>query len=136
MHKIRRALALLIAVASLASALTNLAQIIAHPQSDEVSAWEERLQPLREAIPSEVRNAGYLDDSDIPGGGQKFDTDEFHLAQYSLAPVLLSRDPTQAWLVGNFAAATEVSPSLEKLLGKHEIQNFGFGWYLIHNLAN
>jgi hypothetical protein len=115
--------------------------ILARPWSDPsremVSTWDGRIQPLREFLPAEVTQVGYLEKSMISGQRdifEGFDGEEFFLMQYSLAPIALELGIDQPWIVGNFDNKTEFRPWLDENLGTYEIQNFGYSLYLIHKL--
>lgn len=102
-----------------------------------VSAWDEHMKPVRDALPSDVFTAGYLEASDIPNNGATYDDAEFFMTQYALAPVALIKGFQTPWIIGNFGntvSPKDIQPWLERTLHKYEIQNFGFGIYLIHDI--
>ena len=105
--------------------------------SDEmVSKWEERIQVLREALPSDVTQVGYIDDAAISEDPALFDANEFQLMQYSVAPVAIDSGLTHEWIIGNFNDDENLEPWLAGQLGAYELQGFGFGLYLIHDVEN
>lgn len=109
----------------------------ADPSSQMIPTWDERIQPLRDFLPSEVVIAGYLEKSMVTGQVDifaDFDGEEFFLMQYSMAPVALDLGIEQSWIVGNFDNDTNFQPWLDENLGNYEIQNFGYSLYLIHKL--
>jgi len=108
-----------------------------HKPEDMVSSWDAHMRSVGTALPASVIVAGYLEgfnlDSSIPGP----DVAEFVLTQYALAPVALQQGADQDWIVGNFG--NELTPArigsiLDRQLGSHTVQDFGFGIYLIHRL--
>jgi hypothetical protein len=102
--------------------------------SDDVMIWDSRLQSLRNALPDNINQAGYLDQSLITAGAVRFDGEEFFLMQYSVAPIALEIGIEELWIIGNFDDDTNLPQWLEANIGKYESQNFGFGLYLIHKL--
>ena len=105
--------------------------------SDEmVTKWEDHVQALREALPSGVTQIGYMDASTVNGDSASFDVNEFQLMQYSVAPVTLDNRLDDEWILGNFGKDTDFESWLTGNIGAHEVQGFGFGLYLIHDLEN
>ena len=105
--------------------------------SDEmVSKWEERLQALREALPSGVSQVGYVDDSFLVGDLSQLDVNEFQLMQYSVAPVAIQTGTDHEWIIGNFNDDENLEAWLSEQLGVYQLQGFGFGLYLIHDVEN
>jgi hypothetical protein len=105
------------------------------PAGDMVGTWEERIEPLRQALPGDVYMVGYLDGSDIPGSTEIFDEAEAGLSQYALAPVVVRPGVEHTWIIGNFGSRVELKTLrswLAQTLGPIAIQDFGFGLYLIH----
>jgi len=99
-------------------------------------AWEQRMKPVKRALPADVWQVGYISDLDLVTDliEQQFFTelDEFPLTMYSMAPRLVSRGLNFEWIIGNFT-----NPDFEKFLDEnlpngYELQNLGFGIYLVH----
>src|SRR2546430_813904 len=102
-----------VCVVTLAGALASLAPFGARsimpsrwppPLPDEVSGFERDLTPARGLL-SGVQVAGYA--SDAPNDrlmnlGYEDQTRRYFLAQYALAPTILSREGTHAWLFVDF----------------------------------
>lgn len=107
-----------------------------NPSDEMVTKWEDRVQGLRDALPSDVRRVGYLDDSILSNDPSSFDANEFQLMQYSLAPVVLEVGLGKEWLIGNFNKEKDLEVWLDAQLGTYELQGFGFGLYLIHDVEN
>lgn len=101
-----------------------------------VTKWEDRLQALREALPDGVTKVGYVDDASLSGDMSQLDANEFQLMQYSVAPVSIQMGYGQEWIIGNFNNDDNLNAWLIGHLGAHEIQEFGFGLYLIHDIGD
>lgn len=101
-----------------------------------VSKWEERIQPLYEALPVGVTQVGYIDDSALNNDSTLFDADEFQLMQYSVAPVAIDSERRHEWMIGNFNDDANLETWLTEQIGAYELQGFGFGLYLIHDVEN
>lgn len=99
-----------------------------------VAKWDERIQPLRQFLPPGTTLVGYLDKSMIDKKTAVFDGEEFFLMQYSIAPVVLHLGFKQPWIIGNFDKDTKFRPWLNSRIKNYEVQSFGAGLYLIHNL--
>ncbi|GAB4483334.1 MAG: hypothetical protein OHK0031_06530 [Anaerolineales bacterium] len=101
-----------------------------------VSGWEARLEPLKRALPAELRVVGYVSDLDLlqnPSQEEIFkEIDELPLTQYSLAPILVRPGLNEEWLIGNFTRPGMKAYLDAQLPAGYEIQSFGFGIYLIH----
>jgi len=106
------------------------------PSEEMVSKWEDRLQALREALPNGVSQVGYVDDAALSGDPASFDASEFQLMQYSVAPVAIDSRLNHEWIIGNFNEDEGLDAWLAVHLGAYELQKFGFGLYLIHDVEN
>ena len=105
--------------------------------SDEmVTKWEDHVQALREALPSGVSQVGYVDDAALNGDMSLLDVDEFQLMQYSVAPVAIDSGLGPEWIIGNFNDDENLEAWLTEQIGVYELQGFGFGLYLIHDVEN
>lgn len=141
MNFIRKATPFLFALLSLALAMYQLAMVFSSsewrkPSEEMVSKWEDRLQVLREALPSGVSQVGYVDDAALSGDASRLDVNEFQLMQYSVAPVAIDSGLNHEWIIGNFNDDEELEAWLADHLGAYELQKFGFGLYLIHDVEN
>lgn len=101
-----------------------------------VSKWEERIQSLHEALPADVIQVGYIDDSVLKNDPALFDANEFQLMQYSVAPAAMDSGMNHEWIIGNFNDDTNLETWLTDQIGAYELQSFGFGVYLIHDVEN
>jgi len=138
---IRKITPIVLAVLSLATAVNQLTSTYfsgewKNQTEEMVSKWDDRIQPLQEALPSGLEQVGYMDNSIISGDSASFDVHEFQLMQYSLAPIPLQMGIDQEWIVGNFNDDGSIEPWLDEHFGTYDIQGFGFGLYLIHDLEN
>ena len=106
---------------------------------DMVSPWEEHMKLIREALPPGVYEISYLEKSNIPNSNAIYDSAEFWLTQYGMAPVVLVNGFGYEWMLGNFGNTVpleSIKPWLAEELGEYTIQDFGFGIYLIHDLKD
>lgn len=104
--------------------------------NDMVSSWDTHMRLVQAALPSDISSAGYLENADLKGLTQTQDLAEFFLTQYGLAPIVVQKGLDHEWIVGNFGhtlAPHELS-ILDRMLGLHTTQDFGFGIYLIHRI--
>lgn len=99
-----------------------------------VTQWDNRLQPLRDALPAGLDQVGYLDKSIILGRHELFDGEEFFMMQYSVAPIALEVGIRQPWIIANFDKDTDFQGWLDERIEEYDIQSFGFGLYLIQRL--
>lgn len=139
MDFIRKSTPFLLATLSLALAIWQFVTAYSsaewrNPPGEMTTQWENRVQPLREALPKGATQVGYMDDSALNGDPSLLDVNEFQLMQYSAAPVAIDLGTNHEWIVGNFNDDENLETRLGEKLGKHETQGFGFGLYLIHDL--
>lgn len=99
-----------------------------------VTRWDDRIQPLRDALPPGLDQAGYVDKSTILGNPNEFDLEEFLLMQYSIAPVVLTTGTNEEWIICNVEGGINLQNWLDTHISEYEIQGFGFGLYLVHVL--
>lgn len=138
---VRKFAPLALALISLAFAAYQFASTFSagewrNPSQEMVSKWEEQVRALREALPPGVSQVGYVDDAAVSGDPSQLDVNEFQLMQYSLAPVAIRAGIGHEWIVGNFRDAENLEAWLAGELGAFELQEFGFGLYLIHDAEN
>ena len=141
MSLIRRYVPLLIVLISLIASAYQLITTISlgawrNPSDEMVTKWEDRLQALREALPDGVTKVGYVDDAFLAGDPSQLDVNEFQLMQYSVAPVAIQAGVEYEWIIGNFNENDTLEARLTETLGAYELQSFGFGLYLIHDVEN
>ncbi len=113
------------------SALTNFSW--SGQSNDMVEKWDERIQPLRQALPPDTTHVGYINSFSV-NSETRFDAEEFYLMQYSIAPVVIESGINQRWIIGNFDKDTKFRVWLNTKIKKYEVQSFGAGLYLIHRL--
>jgi hypothetical protein len=92
---------------------------------DAISVDDSRFAALKRALPAHGV-VGYLSDVDPQGAGEA----DYYSAEYSLAPLQVSRRPDQEIVVGNFHTLY-VSVALLQQYKLHFVQNFGAGVMLL-----
>lgn len=123
-------------------------------EKNEVSIWENRVNSIKQALPSDVDHVGYLAEWDFPehqlpaglertGYTTEWDLppqyrmpdtlNEFRLTKYVLAPIIVNKGIDYPWIIGNFSTY-KFKPWLQKLIGDYEIKEIGGGVYLIHRI--
>lgn len=141
MPSIRKSTPFLLAILSLSLAVYQLFSAYASSEfqnrgNEMVSKWEERIRALREALPEDATQVGYIDDAALGGDPSLLDVNEFQLMQYSVAPVAIDLGTDHEWIIGNFNDDKDLEPWLAAQFGEFELQSFGFGLYLIHAVGN
>ena len=72
--------------------------------NDGVYDWDTRLADLRADLPPDVEVVGYVSDWDIsPDYNYPNNETEYVLTQYTLAPVIVTRDAEREWVIVNLA---------------------------------
>ncbi len=140
MKSIRNFAPITLAILSIVMAAYQFIQVFSsaewkNPSAEMVTKWENQVQALREALPSDVHRAGYVDQSMLGENSIPFDANEFQLMQYSVAPVVLKIGIGEAWIIGNFDNDVDFRPWLDEKLDRYDVQSFGFGLHLIHKLG-
>jgi len=140
MKSLRRTLPfLLIAFILLVGGLHLWGQVQSYGEfPDQLSAWEKRMVVIRATLPEDVLVAGYLDKASITDIPTDAEEPEFFMAQYGMAPVVLTPGIGPEWLIGNFGnslPAKTIDAWLSEKLGNYTVQELGFGIYLIHDTA-
>ncbi len=136
---IRKSTPFLLAVLSLSLAVYQFVSIftsseLQNRENEMVSKWESHVQALREALPEDATQVGYIDDAALDGDPSLLDVNEFQLMQYSVAPVVIDSRVNHEWIIGNFNNDDNLEAWLARELGEYDLQSFGFGLYLIHDL--
>jgi hypothetical protein len=134
---------LAVALVLLYSAATSLARVRAiyhafrSPAADEITRYERRMLPLRDALPSRIV-AGYVTDPPLDDTSSARAAAELHdrfkayiLAQYVLAPRVMVVDTAREWVVGNYREDRAAPP----LPGYHVVRDFGRGLVLYRRIA-
>ncbi len=143
MTKIRRLSFVLLIIVSLSFSAYTTYTSLRHfrpnaGEQNEVSVWENRMQPIREKLPPDVTEVGYLAEWDIPGAtyGQTDQYHEFNLTVYSMAPYIVRRGAEHDWVLGNFGNVLikKIDPWLRASLGNYEIVATSSGLYLMHQV--
>ena len=110
MHPLIKKLAIvLLVLVSVYSSVTYLVNNIKawNPRlitNDGVYDWDTRLADLRADLPPDVEVVGYVSDWDIsPDYNYPDNETEYVLTQYTMAPVIVTRDAERAWVIVNLA---------------------------------
>ena len=110
MHPLIKKLAIILLVlVSVYSSVTYLVNNIKawNPRlitNDGVYDWDTRLADLRADLPPEVEAVGYVSDWDVsPDYNYPDNETEYVLTQYTMAPVIVTRDAEHAWVIVNLA---------------------------------
>ena len=116
----------------LATLISGYYSLIKNPsielvRDDGAAKWEERLQPVRRALPPSIREVGYISDPDTTAQVQ-----EYSLTKYALAPVVVRQSVNYEWIIGNFTQPGFEDILKEKIHNEYTIRKFGAGIYLIH----
>ena len=104
-----------------------------------VQNWESRMKPVKLALPEDVQELGYVSDLDLlinPTQEQLFtEGDEFPLTMDSMTPRHVQHGLGFEWIIGNFTQPEFKNYLDANLPNGYELQNMGFGIYLIRNNA-
>ncbi|PWH18583.1 MAG: hypothetical protein DDG60_00245 [Anaerolineae bacterium] len=97
--------------------------------------WETRMKALKQALPPGVMVVGYVSDLDLLSNPTQEDffteQDEYPLTAYSLAPRMVQRGLEQEWVIGNFTNPAFRDYLDARLPAGYDLQEVGFGIYLI-----
>lgn len=135
--RVRPVLALLLAAVSLVLSLYGF--FIAPPlnltRDSGAQQWETRMKALKQALPPDVMTVGYVSDLDLLPNPTREDffaeQDEYPLTAYSLAPRMVQRGLQHEWVIGNFTNPAFRDYLDARLPAGYELQEIGFGMYLI-----
>ena len=110
MHPLIKKLAIvLLVLVSVYSSVTYLINNIKawNPRlitNDGVYDWDTRLADLRADLPPDVEVVGYVSDWDVsPEYNYPDNETEYVLTQYTMAPVIVTRDADREWVIVNLA---------------------------------
>ena len=99
------------------------------PSPDGVTDFDSRFEGLRAMLPAKGV-IGYITDPGTPPADTNAQA-EYHLAQYSLAPVLVVYSAEQRYVVGNFHQAVTTGSLRDR--GFKLVKEFGKGIVLLEN---
>lgn len=105
-----------------------------NPASDDaVSKWEKRIKPVLKRVPDNTEIFGYVADWDLPNAQYNLvdQETEYTLTQYALAPRAVQPGLDHEWIIGNFTKPG-FEDWLDQNLPAYEVDEIGFGIYLIH----
>lgn len=124
---------LLVAAVSLVSTGRLFTQVsdfyVQAPAVDGVSEFTARFAQLKAMLPPSGV-VGYMTDPGTPDNDTNAQA-EYHLTQYALAPVLVSRTTERRYIIGNFH--TKISTGSLREQGFKLIREFGNGIALLEN---
>jgi hypothetical protein len=97
--------------------------------------WEKRFEPIKEALPFEYGVIGYVGDWDVPGlAYDPANTEAEHiLTQYTLTPIVVSRDTSHEWILVNLSAQ-DFETWLGERVGEFKVTKFKFNLYLLRRI--
>ncbi len=99
------------------------------PSIDGVTEFDGRFAALRGMLPAKGI-IGYMTDPETPPGDTNAQA-EYHLTQYSLAPILVVNSPQQRYVIGNFHKAVTTGSLQDR--GYKLMKEFGNGIVLLEN---
>lgn len=116
---------------------TNLASffsifdIYRNQKVDDVVRWENDISPLKQDIPPEIKETGYISDWDRFGYNKDVYI-EYTLTVYALSPRFVHRGLNYEWVIANSTEDDFLEWLIPQLSFPHSIKNYGKGIYLIH----
>ena len=138
MHPLIKRLALVLLI--LVSAYSSVAYLIERIQAwnpilitnDGVYDWDARLSSLRADLPADVKVVGYISDWDVlPDYDYPNNETEYVLTQYTLAPVIVTRDAERAWVIVNLAPK-DFETWLATQSTDIKVKKYPLGLFLVH----
>ena len=96
-------------------------------RDDGAAKWEDRMQAVHKALPSSVRDVGYISGPELTARVQ-----EYFLTKYALAPIVVRQGVDHEWIIGNFTQPGVEDSVKEQIPSEYTIQKLGAGIYLIH----
>ena len=113
----------------------SLARELVNSDGPFFADWEKRFEPIKGDLPFQYGVVGYVADWDIPG--LEYDpanTEAEHiLTQYTLTPIVVSRDVSQEWIIVNLDAAN-FDMWLASQEGNFEMTRYKYNLYLVHRI--
>lgn len=97
--------------------------------------WEQRFDPIKNDLPFKYGVIGYVADWDLPGiDYDPADTEAEHvLTQYTMAPIVVSRDTSNEWILVNLTAA-EFDTWFSMQMGEFTVTDYKHNLYLVHRI--
>ncbi len=105
-------------------------------QDDPVADWEARFAPLKQRLPFERGEVGYISDSSVPGVSYNAPNDEgeYILTQYAMAPIIIVKGDNEEWTVANLSSAAYKAWSASHE-GQFDVIWSRDGIYLLHRIG-
>jgi hypothetical protein len=97
--------------------------------------WEKRFEPIKEELPLTRGVIGYAADWDVPGViyDPANSEAEHILTQFTLAPVIVSRDTSHEWIIANMNAKDfEAWFALQE--GEFLVTKYKYNLYLLRRI--
>ena len=97
--------------------------------------WEKRFEPIKESLPFKYGVIGYVGDWDVPGlDYDPANTEAEHiLTQYTLTPIVVSRDTSHEWILVNLSA-TDFDTWFRSQTWEFEVTRYKYNLYLLHRI--
>jgi hypothetical protein len=97
--------------------------------------WEARFEPIKEELPFTRGVIGYAADWDVPGVEYEPANSEAEhiLTQFTLAPIIVSRDTSHEWIIVNMNKENfETWFALQD--GEFAVTKYKYNLYLLHRI--
>jgi hypothetical protein len=97
--------------------------------------WEKRFNPIKEELPFTRGVIGYAADWDVPGVSfEPANSEAEHiLTQFTMAPIIVSRDTSREWIIANMDADNfESWLALQE--GEFTVTKYKYNLYLLHRI--
>jgi len=97
--------------------------------------WEKRFEPIKDSLPFTHGVIGYAADWDIPGRDyDPADSEAEHvLTQFTMAPIVVSRDTSLEWVLVNMNA-TDFESWIALQEGEYSVTKYKYNLYLLHRI--
>ena len=95
--------------------------------------WEKRFDPIKDNLPFRYGVIGYVADWDMPGVKyDPADTEAEHvLTQYTMAPIVVSRNTSHEWIIVNLNAA-DFDAWIAMQEEEYVVTKYKYNLYLVH----
>jgi hypothetical protein len=97
--------------------------------------WEKRFEPIKDDLPFTRGVIGYAADWDVPGVDYEPANSEAEhiLTQFTLAPIIVSRDTSHEWIIVNMDKENfETWFALQE--GEFIVTKYKYNLYLLHRI--
>jgi hypothetical protein len=124
-------------VASIYFGFQNLHAAIAvgNLNTDPVTAWEVRFQPVKKLLPFKRGAIGFMQNSDVLGTvSDANEQGEYTLTQYAMSPIILVRGEEEEWTLAEFNTSVYQTWS-QTNNGQFRVIPLKDNIYLLHRLT-